>query len=81
MNEFQKATEEMEAYYTDEYSTDDLKAIADYFGRPIAAAIYKRKVTDEVKAEMKRIFLKKENGEYLKIGSPKEVIKAIRKEI
>ena len=81
MNEFQKATEEMEAYYTDEYSIEDLKVIADYFGRPIATAIYKKKVTEEIKAEMKRIFYEKENGEYLKKGSPKEAIKAIRKEI
>ena len=72
---------EMEAYYTDNYSTDDLKVIADYFGRPIAAAIYKKKVTDEAKEEMKRIFLEKENGEHIKCGAPKEIIKAIRKEI
>ena len=73
--------EEMEAYYTDDYSTDDLKVIANYFGRPIAAAIYNSKVTDEVKSEMKRIFLKKENGEHLKCGAPKEIIKAVLKEI
>lgn len=72
---------EMEAYYTDEYSTDDLKAIAEYFGRPIATAIYNKKVTEGIKAEMKRIFCKKENGDYLKTGSPKEAIKAIIKEV
>lgn len=72
---------EMEAYYTADYSIEDLKVIADYFGRPIATEIYNKKVSDEVKAEMKRIFLEKENGEHLKCGAPKEAIKAIRKEI
>lgn len=81
MNDFENAIAKVETYYTAEYSIDDLKVIADYFGRPITTAIYNGKVTDEIKAEMKRIFLEKENGEYLKIGSPKEVIKAIRKEI
>jgi len=80
MNDFQKANEEMEAYYTSDYSIDDLKVIADYFGRPIATAIYNGKVTDEIKAEMKRIFFEKENGEHLKCGAPKEIIKAIKKE-
>lgn len=81
MSNFDEAIEKASSYYTDDYSIDDLKAIADYFGRPIATAIYNKKVTEEIKAEMKRIFVKKENGEHLKCGAPKEAIKAIRKEI
>lgn len=73
--------EKEQAYYTDDYSIEDLKVIADYFGRRIATAIYNKKVTEEIKTEMKRIFCEKENGEHLKCGAPKEIIKAIRKEI
>lgn len=76
-----EAFEKIESYYTADYSVDDLKVIAEYFGRPIAKAIYNKKVTEEIKAEMKRIFVQKENGERLKCGAPKEIIKAIKKEI
>ncbi|MBQ3432345.1 MAG: hypothetical protein IJG23_06120, partial [Clostridia bacterium] len=55
--EYRKALEKAEAYFRSDYETDDLKMIADYFGREIATDIYRKRITEEQRETMKKIFL------------------------
>lgn len=78
--EYRKAIEKAEAYYRGDYETDDFKMIADYFGREIAAAIYRKRITEEQRETMKKIFLNK-TKEAPHSATPKEVVKALGKEL
>jgi len=79
-SDFERFSAENENYYSGDYIESDWAVISEYFGREIAKAIYRHQVTDAVKEQIKRIFFEKENGEHLKCGAPKEIIKAIKKE-
>ena len=77
---YRKALEKAEAYFRSDYETDDFKMIADYFGREIAAAIYRKSITKEQRETMKKIFLNK-TKEAPHSATPKEVVKALGKEL
>ena len=77
---YRKALEKAEAYYRGDYETDDFKMIADYFGREIAAAIYRKRITEKQRETMKKIFLNK-TKEAPHSATPKEVVKALGKEL
>lgn len=79
-SDFERFSADSENYYSGDYIDSDWAVISEYFGREIAKVIYRHQVNDAVKEEMKRIFVKKENGEHLKGGAPKEIIKVILKE-
>lgn len=78
--EYRKALEKAEAYFRSDYETDDLKMIADYFGREIATDIYRKRITEEQRETMKKIFLNK-TKEAPHSATPKEVVKALGKEL
>ena len=80
-SDFERFSAENENYYSGDYLKSDWAVISEYFGREIATSIYRHQVNDAVKEQIKRTFREKENGEHLKGGAPKEIIKVIRKEI
>ena len=78
--EYRKAIEKAEAYFRSDYETEDYKVIAEYFGREIAAAIYRKNITARQRETMKKIFLNK-TKEAPHSATPKEVVKALGKEL
>lgn len=80
MDEFNKYETEARQYYHDDYSVEDLKVIAAYFDREIAGAIYHSRLTERQRERIKQIVLKK-TKEAPTMSTPKEVVKALCKEL